>query len=67
MGKGDKRRPTVVDDATHQARWDKAFGKPSCKVCGRDHRTTPVCCWECGDSNGERHSVACDWTWRERA
>lgn len=26
MGKGDKRRPTQVDDATFEDRWRKAFG-----------------------------------------
>jgi hypothetical protein len=27
VGKGDKRRPTVVTDEEHQTRWDKAFKK----------------------------------------
>lgn len=27
MGKGDKRRPTVVDDRTFEERWEKVFGK----------------------------------------
>ncbi len=27
MGKGDKRRPTFVDEETFQQRWDRAFKK----------------------------------------
>lgn len=39
MGKGDARRPTQVDDATHQERWDKAFGAPQVRCNGPYRRT----------------------------
>jgi hypothetical protein len=71
VGKGDKRRPTVVSDEEHQARWDRTFAqKKACLTCGRDHRehrTAEHCCYECHTSRGEVHSIGCDTTWRERA
>ena len=39
MGKGSKRRPTVVSDKQFQDNWEKAFGKKEPKV--KSHKKTP--------------------------
>ena len=39
MGKGSKRRPTVVSDKQFQDNWEKAFGKKEPKVKSR--KVTP--------------------------
>ena len=39
MGKGSKRRPTVVSDKQFEDNWEKAFGKKEPKVKSR--KVTP--------------------------
>ena len=39
MGKGSKRRPTMVSDKQFQDNWEKAFGMKEPKV--KPHKKTP--------------------------
>ena len=38
MGKGSKRRPTVVSDKQFEDNWEKVFGKKEPKVKSRKHQ-----------------------------
>ena len=52
-GKGDKRRPTIVDQETFDNNWEKVFGK----------KTVPM--WEHDCKHNGKHSTesgeSCNW------